>query len=93
MHFYIDTHDKANQTFPDGISALQLEEFYKSYQKACAEEGVISVQINVGLNEGRAFCLNMASSADAVKRVHDKVGLPYDTITEVKTISPFDLIR
>ena len=44
-------------------------------------------------NEGRAFCLNMAPSADAVKRVHDKVGLAYDTITEVKTISPFDLMR
>ena len=93
MRFFIDTHDKTSGTFPEGITPQQLEEFYKLYQKACEEEGVISVNINVGLDKGRAFCLNMAKNEEAVKRVHDKVGLPYDTITEVKSISPADLMR
>ena len=93
MHFYMDTHDKNNGTFPDGITPEGLEEFYKQYEKACEEEGVISLNIQVGFNEGRAFCLTMAPSINAVFKVHQKVGLPFDTITEVSSISPADLLR
>ncbi|MDD3596978.1 DUF4242 domain-containing protein [Sulfuricurvum sp.] len=93
MHFYMDTHDKSNGTFPEGITPEGLAEFYKQYEKACEEEGVISLKIHVGFNEGRAFCLNMAPSISAVFNVHQKVGLPFDTITEVSTISPADLLR
>ncbi len=91
MKYFIDTHDKQNQTFPDGITEDQLADFYKGYEKACQEEGVISLKIHAGLGEGRAFCLNMAPSAEAVKKVHEKVGLPFDTITEVKSISSENL--
>ncbi len=93
LHFYMDTHDKNNGTFPEGITPDALAEFYKNYEKACEEEGVISLKIHVGFNEGRAFCLNMAPDANAVFRVHQKVGLPFDSITEVSTISPADLLR
>jgi hypothetical protein len=91
MKYFIDTHDKQNQTFPDGITEDQLNDFYKVYEEACKEEGVISLKIHAGLQEGRAFCLNMAPSAEAVKKVHEKVGLPFDTITEVKSISSENL--
>jgi hypothetical protein len=33
----------------------------------------------------------MAPSAEAVKRVHERVGLPYQEITEVVTSTPGDL--
>ncbi len=88
LKLFIDTHDKNNKTFPENITPSELEVFYKQYEKACKEEGVISVKTHVGFSEGRAFCLNMAIDADAIKRVHEKVGLPFDTITEVSTISP-----
>lgn len=93
MRFFMDTHDKNNQTFPESISPADLEKFYTSYEVACKEEGVISLKIHVGFEEGRAFCLNMAPNADAVYRVHEKIGLPYDSITEVSSISPADLLR
>ncbi|MCH9813671.1 MAG: DUF4242 domain-containing protein [Epsilonproteobacteria bacterium] len=93
LRFFMDTHDKKNETFPADISPKELEGFYQSYEDACKEEGVISLKIHVGFEEGRAFCLNMAPDVDAVYRVHQKVGLPYDTITEVTTISPADLLR
>jgi hypothetical protein len=48
----------------------------------------VPIEIHVGYNDGRAFCLNMAPDAEAVKRAHDRVGLPYDTITEVTTATP-----
>jgi hypothetical protein len=91
LKFFIDTHDKNSETFPAGITPAQMEGFYKKYEEACAQEGVISLRIHVGFEDGKAFCLNMASDAKAVKRVHDKVGLPFESITEVNTITPGDL--
>ena len=92
MKYFMDTHDEKNGTFPHGIDDSQLAEFYKSYETACQEEGVISVKTHVGLKEGKAFCLNMAPNIEAVFRVHEKVGLPYDSITEIQSISPSDIL-
>ncbi|WP_228126515.1 DUF4242 domain-containing protein [Candidatus Marinarcus aquaticus] len=91
MKFFIDTHDKNTQTFPADITPKQMESFYQKYEAACAQEGVISLRIHVGFEDGKAFCFNMAPNVEAVKRVHDKVGLPYESITEVNTITPADL--
>lgn len=91
MKMFIDTHDKGNGTFPEGISRLEFAGFYKNYLEACKAEGVISMRIHVGLDEGRAFCVNLAPDADAVRRAHDRVGLAFDTITEVTDASAFDL--
>lgn len=90
MRFYLDTHDRSHKTFPEKISPEEFEGFFKQYEQACYEEGVVPIQIHVGYEEGRAFCLNMAPDAEAVRRVHEKVGLPFDTITEVTTASPGD---
>jgi hypothetical protein len=91
MKFFIDTHDKESGTFPKGITPEQMEDFYKKYEAACEEEGVISLRIHVGFEDGKAFCFNMAPNAKAVERVHKKVGLPFESITEVNTITPSDL--
>ena len=34
------------------------------------------------------FCLTMAPDEDAMKRVHDKLGLPFDSITKVSMAGP-----
>ena len=93
MRFFMDTHDERQGTFPAGITPKEFESFYKLYEQACEEEGVISVKIHAGFSQGRAFCLNMAPNVEAVFRVHEKVGLPYTEITEISTISPSDLLR
>lgn len=62
-----------------------------TFGATCAEEGVVSLRIHVGFDEGRAFCLNMAPDAEAVRRVHERVGLPFETITEVTTVTPGDM--
>jgi Protein of unknown function (DUF4242) len=91
MKFYLDTHDRRTQTFPEAMTKEEYAEFYPKYEKACREEGVINLRGHVGFEDGRAFCLNMAPSAEHVRRAHAKVGLPIDTITEVTTITPGDL--
>jgi len=48
------------------------------------------LRVHVGFEGGRAFCFNMAPSAEHVKRAHDKAGLPFESITEVTTATPGD---
>ena len=91
MKLFLDTHDQRTRTFPAGITREQFADFYPRYEKACREEGVINLRIHVGFGDGRAFCLNMAPSAEHVRRAHEKAGLAIDTITEVVTTTPGDL--
>lgn len=90
MRFFIDTHDRTRQTFPEQLSMEDFEKFYALYEQACYEECVVPVRLHVSYEDGRAFCLNMATDADAVRRAHERVGLPYDSITEVTTATPGD---
>lgn len=92
MHLYIDTHDKRDGTWPASISTADLNAFYGKYAAACQAEGVVIVRTYVNQQEGRAFCVNMAASEDAVRRAHARVGLPYDSITEVHGVAPTDLL-
>lgn len=91
MRLFLDSHDRQRDTFPARLSREELRAFYASYEQACAAEGVIPVRLHVGLGEGRAYCLNLAQDADAVRRAHERVGLPFDAITEVSTVAPSDL--
>ena len=91
MKFFVDTHDQRSQTFPAGIARHEFAEFFASYERFAREEGVVVLRVHVGFEEGRAFCFNMAPSAEHVKRAHEKAGLPFDTITEVTTATPGDL--
>jgi hypothetical protein len=91
MKFYIDTHDQRSSTFPDGISPDQFQEFFSEYEKASRDEGVVVLRAHVGLEAGRAYCFNMAPSAEHVRRAHEHAGLPFESITEVATATPGDL--
>lgn len=92
MHLYIDTHDKADGTFPASITAEQLNAFYAGYAKAMASEGVVVVRTYVNAKAGKAFCITMAPSTSAVRRAHIKSGLMYNAITEVYGVAPSDLL-
>lgn len=91
MKLFLDTHDREQNTFPAEIDREGFAQWFSSYQQACREEGVVILRVHVGLEAGRAFCFNMATDADAVRRAHEKVGLPFDSITEVSTATPGDL--
>ncbi len=91
MRFFVDTHSIESETFPEGLGAEDFRGFYAKYLEACQEEGVVQLRVHLGLEEGKAFCFNMAPDADAVRRAHEKAGLPFDNITEVETATPGDL--
>jgi len=90
MKFFLDTHDRDQQTFPAKISPKEFEQFYAKYKEACYEEGVIPVRIHIGYDAGKAFCLTMAPDETAVERAHKRAGLPFDSISEVEFATPGD---
>lgn len=90
MRFFLDTHDRNNKTFPEKISTADFEKFYELYEQACYAENVVPIRLHLSYEDGRAFCLNMATDAEAVRRAHERVGLPFDSITEVSTATPGD---
>lgn len=85
MPIFVDTHDAARDTFPAGITPEQFAGFAARYQEACQAEGVTILQVHVGYGDNRAFCVTQAPDAEAVRRAHERVGLPFDSITEVVT--------
>jgi len=90
MKFFVDTHDQSTETFPAGLTPEQFESFFAQYERACYAEGVVPLRVHVGYDDGRAFCFTMARDAEAVRRAHARVGLPFDSITEVTTATPGD---
>jgi hypothetical protein len=91
MKYYMDTHDKADGTFPAALSKQDLAGFAVAFEEACRAEGVVLLRVHVNLEAGKAYCLTAAPSADAVRRAHDRVKLPFDGIAEVQTITPGDM--
>lgn len=90
MKFFIDTHDAAKETFPAGLTPDQFADFFAAYEAACAEENVVILRVHVAYEDSRAFCFTMAPDADCVRRAHERVSLPFDSISEVKTATPGD---
>lgn len=90
LRYFLDTHDRAAGSFPERLSPADFEVFFAQYTAACQAEGVIPLTTHIGYADGRAFCLNLAPDADAVRRAHQRVGLPFDSITEVALASPGD---
>lgn len=91
MKYFVDVHDRANRTFPERIGKEEFAKFAVAYEEACRAEGVVLLRVHTNLESGRAYCLTAAPSADAVRRAHERVGLPFDVITEVSTVTPGDL--
>ena len=49
------------------------------------------VACHYDLGEGKVFCLTEAESEDVVRQAHANISLPYDSIRQVKAITPSDL--
>ena len=91
MRFFMDTHDAATDTFPHGLTPEQFEAFFADYVRVCEEEGVVVLKVHVAQEDDRAFCFTMAPDESAVRRAHDRVSLPVESISEVKTVTPGDI--
>src|SRR5262245_6892650 len=93
MKFFMDEHQREFDSFPkESVTEAQFAEIYKGFEKACEEEGVVPMGSHVNCQHGRAYCLIAAPSEDAVRRAHEKAGMPFNKITEIKRVTSLDLL-
>ena len=92
MKYFIDTHDKTKGSFPTG--ELSEEEFFAQFdalEAAAPRFGVGAHAAHVSLKEGKAFCFMCGPDEESIRKTHEAVNLPYDSITEVKRVSGADM--
>ncbi len=92
MKYFMDTHDRTKGSFP--AAEVTEEEFiriYADFEKACEEEGGADMGAHVNVEEGKAFCFTKGPNAEAIRRAHEKLNFPFDSITEVRRVTGADL--
>jgi hypothetical protein len=92
MKYFIDTHDKTKGSFPQG--QLTEAEFFTKFdalEEAASKFGVGAHAAHVNLQEGKAFCFMSGPDKEAIRKAHEAVHLPFDSITEVKRVTGADL--
>jgi uncharacterized protein DUF4242 len=92
MKYFIDTHDRGKGSFPkEQLTETEFIANYRGFEKACESEGGLALGAHVNLKEGRAFCFTAGPDVEAIRKAHDAIGLPYDSITDVRRVSGVDL--
>jgi hypothetical protein len=92
VKYFIDTHDRTRNSFPaEEASQEQFLAIYSGMDEALLSEGGFLSGAHVNLAEGKAFCHTAAADEAAVAAAHEKIGLPYDSITQVHRVSGIDL--
>src|SRR5262245_59158020 len=92
MKYFIDTHDKAKGTFPAQV--LTEEQFFEQFdalERAAHEFDVFGHAAHVSLAEGKAFCFMSGPDAEAIRKAHAAIHLPFDSITEVQRVTGADM--
>lgn len=83
MSRFLDTH-----TVP-GVGPDAILQACKGMKSA---PGVTFVACHYDLSGGKIFCLTEAESEDVVRQAHANISLPYESIRQVKAITPSDLV-
>lgn len=92
MKYFIDTHDKTKGSFPQ--EALTEAEFFAQFdalEAAATRLGVGAHAAHVSLSEGKAFCFMSGPDEESIRKAHEAVHLPFDSITEVKRVTGADM--
>ena len=92
MKYFIDTHDKSKGSWPsESVSGDEFIEIYSGFEKACEEVGGADLGAHVNIAQGKAYCFTKGPDADAIRRAHEKLNFPFDSITEVRRVTGVDL--
>ena len=92
MKYFIDTHDREKGTFP--AQELTEEEFFANFdalEEAAEPLGVFGHAAHVNLPDGKAFCFMSGPDEESIRKAHEAIDFPYDSITEVKRVTGADM--
>jgi hypothetical protein len=88
MKYFIDTHDKTKGSFPgDNMTEDDFILIYQKFEKALEEVGGADLGAHVNVRERKAFCFTKGPDKDAIRRAHEKLNFPFDSITEVRRVT------
>ena len=92
MKYFMDTHDRSKGSWPkDDISESEFVRIYADFGRAVAAEGGHDLGAHVNVHACRAFCFTYGPDEAAIRRAHEKLNFPYDSITEVQRVTGADL--
>jgi len=91
MKYFMDTHDRAKGSWPTQLSEAEFLEIYDRFGQAVAEQGGHDLGVYANVQECRAFCFTWGPDEEAIRRAHEKLHFPYDSITEVRRATGADL--
>ena len=92
MKYFIDTHDRTKGSWPaEGVSEAEFLEMYSQFEAACESVGGTDLGAHVNVTEGKAYCFTKGPDAEAIRRAHEKLHFPFDSITEVRRVTGVDL--
>ena len=92
MKYFMDTHDRTKGSWPRAeISEAEFIRVYDEFIAAVEAEGGHDLGAYVNVPAGRAFCFTHGPDEDAIRRAHEKLDFPYDSITEVRRVTGVDL--
>lgn len=92
MKYFIDTHDRTRGSWPEAeVSEAEFIEIYSRFEQACEDEGGADLGAHVNVAEGKAYCFTKGPDAEAIRRAHERLGFPFDSITEVRRVTGVDL--
>jgi hypothetical protein len=92
MKYFIDTHDITRGSWPSkGVSEDEFISIYSEFENACEEMGGTPLGAHVNVAQGKAYCFTKGPDADAIRRAHEKLSFPFDSITEFRRVTGVDL--
>jgi len=92
MKYFIDTHDRKKKSWPAAsVSEEEFIEIYANFETALEEVGGADLGAHVNVAAGKAFCFTKGPDAEAIRRAHEKLNFPFDSITEVRRVTGVDL--
>src|SRR5580765_4025814 len=92
MKYFINTHDKSKGSCP--VGELTEEQFLSQFdelEKVAPKFDAFAHAAHVNLKEGKAFCFMCGPDVESIRKAHEAIHLPYDSITEVKRVSGADM--
>ncbi|HSX27463.1 MAG TPA: nickel-binding protein [Patescibacteria group bacterium] len=82
MALFIGLH-----TMGEGMTEDMARQSWESYKAACAKLGLSPQHAHISTQQGKAFCITEADSADSVQKAHDEAKVPIDEVMEVKDLT------
>jgi hypothetical protein len=92
--YFIDVQDLKSGTFnEEHMNEQVFVRAFGVFDESAEEEGVTALRAHVNVHEGKAYCYTKGADPEAVRRAHEKVDFPFESITEAKTVTGGELDR